>query len=181
MSSKCALCERPFVTGDRKSKYNDLEYHQNCFRCSTCHQPIQQSFVNLGNNEYRCSNCQKQLQIAVKCIQCSKSIDDTSYIEYKGEPVHAECFICHSCSQPLGNVVYVEHNSHPYCIECHMNRFAHSCAVCRRSFPPGISTRKCKDKYFHIECFRCFICGKIILTRSYSINEDQQHLCQTCS
>lgn len=181
MSSKCANCDRPFVKGDKKSKYNNLEYHQDCFRCSTCYQPITKSFYNLDNNEYRCSDCQKKLETIIKCNRCSKRITDGSYIEYKGEPIHANCFTCHSCSQPLGNMLYVEHNNQPYCVPCHMNQFAQACAVCGRPFPPGTSTRKCENQYYHIECFRCFKCGNVILTRNYLINEDQQRLCEKCS
>ncbi|CAF0777688.1 unnamed protein product [Rotaria sp. Silwood1] len=181
MSSRCAHCEKRFITGDRKSKYNNLEYHQDCFQCSTCHQPIKQSFYNLGNNKYRCSECQKKSQVTVNCIQCSQPINDSSYIEYKGQPAHADCFVCYSCSQPFDNMVYVEHNNQPYCVSCHMDQFAQTCAVCKRPFPPGISTRKYEDQYFHIECFRCFKCGKIILSKSYTINNDQQRLCDMCS
>lgn len=181
MSSKCFYCERAFVNGDRKSKYNNLEYHQECFRCSTCRQPIKQSFYNLGNNEYRCSDCQKQLEVVIKCVRCSQEIEDGSYIEYKGEPVHANCFTCYSCEQLLGKMLYVEHDDQPYCVPCHMEQFAQACAVCQRSFPPGTSTRKFGDQYFHIECFRCFHCGKIILTKNYVINGDQQRVCDMCS
>ncbi len=181
MSSRCVRCDKAFVNGDKKSKYKDLEYHQDCFRCSTCDQPIKDSFFNLGNNEYRCSDCQKNFEKIIHCIRCSKIIDDGSYIEYKGEPVHADCFRCHSCSQPLGNMLYVEHDNQPYCVPCHMDKFAQSCAVCGRPFPPGTSTRKCENQYFHIECFRCFKCGKVILTRNYLINADQQRLCDMCS
>lgn len=181
MSSKCALCERRFVNGDTKSKYNGLEYHQDCFRCSTCHEPITKSFYNLGNNEYRCSGCQKSLDVIIKCSRCLKSIDDGSYIEYKDEPIHADCFKCESCFEPLGNKLYIDHNNQPYCVPCHMEQFAQSCAICGRAFPPGISTRKCDNQYFHIECFRCFRCGKIILTRNYTVNEEKQRLCEQCS
>ncbi|CAF1433490.1 unnamed protein product [Adineta steineri] len=181
MSSKCAFCEQPFVNGDRKSKYNNLEYHQDCFRCSTCRQPIKQAFYNLDNDEYRCSDCQKKLETIIKCIRCSQPINDGSYIEYKNDPVHANCFTCFRCSQPLGNMLYVEHDNQPYCVPCHMDQFAQSCAVCGRPFPPGTSTRKCENQYFHIECFRCFQCGKVLLTKNYLINSDQQRLCDMCS
>jgi hypothetical protein len=181
MSSKCFQCEQPFVNGDKKSKCNNLEYHQDCFRCATCRRAITQSFYNLGNNEYRCSDCQNRSKLIIKCIQCSQPIDDGSYIEYKGESVHPDCFTCHSCSQPLGSMLYVEHDNQPYCVPCHMDQFAQSCAVCGRPFPPGISTRRCENQYFHIECFRCFKCGKVILTKNYLINEDRQRLCGICS
>lgn len=181
MTSRCAQCDKAFVNGDRKSTYRDLEYHHDCFRCSTCRQPITNSFYNLGINEYRCSDCQKKFEQMIQCIRCSKPIEDGSYIEYKGAPVQAECFTCYSCSQSLGNVLYVEHNNQPYCVPCHMEQFAQSCAVCKRPFPPGISTRKCDNQYFHIECFRCFHCGKVILTRNYRVNRDQQRLCNLCS
>jgi DNA-directed RNA polymerase subunit RPC12/RpoP len=134
----------------------------------------------LGNNEYRCSDCQKKLEDIIECSRCSKPIDDESYIEYKGESVHAECFTCYSCSEPLGNMLYVEHDNQPYCVPCHMDQFAQSCAICGRSFPPGTSTRKYGQQYFHIECFRCFQCGKIILTKNYIIDEDHNRLCDTC-
>lgn len=180
MSSKCAQCQKSFVNGDRKSKYKDFEYHQDCFRCTTCNQPIQQTFYNLGNDQYRCSNCQKKFEIVIQCVQCSKTIHDESYIEYKGKPIHAECFRCASCSQPLGKLHYVEHGNQPYCVPCHMEQYAQSCGVCGRSFPPGVSTRKCGDQLFHVECFRCFRCGKIILTKNYLVNRDQQRICRNC-
>ncbi|CAF1104076.1 unnamed protein product [Rotaria magnacalcarata] len=181
MSSRCAFCDKRFANGDRKSKYNDLEYHQRCFQCSTCHEPIAQSFYDLGNNEYRCSNCQTKSNDTVICIRCSQPITDESYIEYKDEPIHADCFTCYSCSEPLGSMLYVEHENQPYCISCHMRQFAQSCAVCGRAFPPGISTRRYENQYFHIECFRCFNCGKFILSKNYTVNSEQQRLCDQCN
>lgn len=180
MSSKCASCERRFVKGDRKTKYNGLEYHQDCFICSSCHQPIKKSFYNMGNNEFRCSDCQNQLQSMVICRQCSKPIEDESYIEHKNQPMHSECFLCCLCSQPLENMLFVEHDNQPYCVKCHMDKFAQTCAICERAFPPGTSMRKHDNQYFHIECFRCFHCGNVILTKNYVVNSEQQRLCNMC-
>lgn len=181
MSSQCFFCERPFVKGDHKSKYNHREYHQECFRCSTCQKPIRQAFYHLGNDEYRCADCQRRSEVNIKCARCSQSIEDGSYIEYQGKPIHANCFKCHSCARALGNALYVEHEDEPYCVPCHMDQFAQMCAVCGRSFPPGTSTRKSGEQYFHIECFRCFQCGKIILTQNYAISPDGQRLCARCA
>lgn len=180
MSSKCVQCDKSFIKGDKKSKYKDLEYHQDCFRCSTCDQPILQAFYNLGSNQFRCADCQKKSEVVIKCMRCSSPIDDGSFIEYKSQPIHATCFTCHSCSQPLGSTLYVEHEGEPYCVNCHMEQYAQSCAVCARPFPPGTSTRKYDKQYFHIGCFRCFKCGTVILTKNYLINRDQQRICQMC-
>jgi hypothetical protein len=180
MSSKCFQCEKPFVNGDKKSKYENYEYHEDCFRCKNCLQPIKQSFYNLGNGTFRCMACQKRLEIPIQCVRCRQTIDDGSYIEYKGEPVHASCFTCHSCKNPLGNMLYVENDDQPYCVPCHMDQFAQSCAVCGRQFAPGTSTRRFENRFFHIECFRCFKCGKIILNKNYVINQEQQRICARC-
>lgn len=181
MSRQCAYCEKRFVAGEKKSKYKDLEFHQECFRCSKCDQPIKQTFYNLGNNQFRCSDCQKKHQAVIQCAQCSKPIEDGSYIEYKKKPLHTECFQCRSCSELLSKALYVEHNDEPYCVPCHMEHFAQSCAVCGRPFAPGTSTRRCENQHFHIECFRCFHCGKVILSKNYHINLDQQRICDSCA
>ena len=180
-SLSCDHCGKAFVKGDKKSKYKNLEFHQECFRCSTCNQPIKQSFYNLGNNEYRCSDCQKKLEVKIECALCSQIIEDGSYIQYKNQPVHAQCFQCKMCFEPLGNMLYVEHDDQPYCVSCHMEHFAQSCAICARPFAPGTSTRKCENQYYHIECFRCFHCGKVILTKNYLVNRDQQRICNSCA
>jgi hypothetical protein len=181
MTNKCAQCNKLFVNGDQKSKYKDLEYHQACFKCSTCEKPIQFAFFNLGDGTYRCSDCQQELEVIITCAQCSKPIDDGSYIQYKDRSMHPDCFQCETCSQSLANMLYVEHDNKPHCVTCHMENYAQSCAICNRPFAPGTSTRKCQDSYFHIECFRCFNCGKVILTKNYLINRNQQRLCEICA
>lgn len=181
MTSKCGHCEQPFKNGDKKSKYKDVEYHHECFRCSACDQPIRQAFYNLGTGHYRCVDCQKKLEKVVDCDSCSKPIYDDSYIEYKGQSLHPACFRCHSCGETLGETSYMEHDNQPYCIPCHMNEFAQMCAVCGRSLDPGLSTRKYEDQYFHPECFRCFRCGRVILTKNFSVNQEKQRLCNLCA
>ena len=181
MTSQCGRCEKAFKNGDKKSKYKDIEYHQDCFRCSSCDLPIRQAFYNLGNDLYRCTDCQQKLDKAVDCSRCSKAIYDEAYIEYRNQSLHAACFRCHLCDQKLGEMLYVEHENQPYCFPCHMKEFAQICAVCGRPFPPGTSTRKYEDQYYHIECFRCFRCGQVILSKNYLVNDEQQRLCHLCA
>ncbi|CAF0721545.1 unnamed protein product [Didymodactylos carnosus] len=175
--SRCANCSKLFVNGDTKSRYNNIEYHQHCFVCNTCNQPIKHSFYTLSDNEYRCSDCQQRLIPTITCSVCNELIDG-SYVQYKDKNLHGSCFCCEGCQQSLANISYVENNEKPYCVDCHMEQFAKLCAICQRPFAPGAQSRKFQNKSYHIECFYC---GKIIFGQNYETDEEQQRICQTCA
>ncbi|CAF0817316.1 unnamed protein product [Didymodactylos carnosus] len=177
--NRCAKCSKSFVNGDTKSKYNNLEYHQRCFVCNTCDQIIKHSFYALSDNEYRCNDCQQRLAEIITCSACNEQIDG-SYVQYRNKTLHATCFCCEACQEQLSNVLYVENNEKPYCVSCHIERFAKLCAICQRPFASGTQSRIFNDRSYHIGCFRCFRCGKIIFGHDYKINSEQQRICQAC-
>ena len=45
-SSKCIACEKTVMPGSRKLEYNGQTWHEHCFICSSCQQPIgSRSFI----------------------------------------------------------------------------------------------------------------------------------------
>ena len=59
------------MTGTRKMEYKDSSWHETCFICHRCQQPIgTKSFIPKDNQNF-CVPCYEK-QYAMQCVQCKK-------------------------------------------------------------------------------------------------------------
>ncbi|MEE6484010.1 hypothetical protein FKM82_013723 [Ascaphus truei] len=70
-SSKCVSCDKTVMPGSRKLEYNGQTWHEHCFICNSCKQPIGSlSFVPEDQAHY-CIPCYES-KLAPRCTRCKK-------------------------------------------------------------------------------------------------------------
>lgn len=61
------------ITGTRKMEYKGNSWHETCFICHRCQQPIgTKSFIPKDNQNF-CVPCYEK-QFAMQCVQCKKVV-----------------------------------------------------------------------------------------------------------
>lgn len=127
-SSKCNECKKTIMPGTRKMEYKGNSWHETCFVCSRCQQPIgTKSFIPKENQNF-CVPCYEK-QFAMHCIQCKKAIT-TGGVTYRDQPWHKECFLCTGCKKPLSGQRFTSRDEFAYCLNCFCDLYAKKCAAC---------------------------------------------------
>ena len=99
-------------------EYKGQQFHEGCFVCFTCSNPIgTKSFIPKENRIY-CVPCYED-QFATKCTRCVKviififqilnnfhiiyfiKVISQGGVTYKNQPFHRECFTCTNCHNSL--------------------------------------------------------------------------------
>uniref|UniRef100_A0A8D0ULR3 Four and a half LIM domains 2 n=1 Tax=Sus scrofa TaxID=9823 RepID=A0A8D0ULR3_PIG len=94
-SSRCQECRKAIMPGTRKMEYKGSSWHETCFTCHRCQQPIgTKSFIPKDGQNF-CVPCYEK-QHALQCIQCKKPITSGG-VTYREQPWHRECFVCTAC------------------------------------------------------------------------------------
>uniref|UniRef100_A0A8C3MD10 Four and a half LIM domains protein 3 n=1 Tax=Geospiza parvula TaxID=87175 RepID=A0A8C3MD10_GEOPR len=129
-SSKCIACEKTVMPGSRKLEYNGQTWHEHCFICSSCQQPIgSRSFIP-DKKDYYCVPCYES-KFAPRCTRCKKTLTKGG-VTYRDEPWHKECFVCTGCKTPLAGQQFTSQDDNPYCIKCFGNLYAKKCSACTK-------------------------------------------------
>lgn len=104
-------------------------WHDGCFRCGACQQPIgNQPFAAHKNRPYH-ANCLAKAKGLV-CAACGQILNDR-YLTVKGAHYHPQCFTCRACGQGIGQQGYLEKDGAPYHSHCYHEQFSKRCDVCR--------------------------------------------------
>uniref|UniRef100_A0A8C6U8T3 Four and a half LIM domains 2 n=1 Tax=Neogobius melanostomus TaxID=47308 RepID=A0A8C6U8T3_9GOBI len=70
-SAKCHACLKTIMPGSKKMEHKGNSWHENCFSCNRCQQPIgTRSFVQKEGHNY-CLPCYEK-QYALQCAYCKK-------------------------------------------------------------------------------------------------------------
>ncbi|XP_029502338.1 four and a half LIM domains protein 2-like isoform X4 [Oncorhynchus nerka] len=70
-SSKCHECKKTIMPGSRKMEHKGNSWHETCFTCQRCQQPIgTKSFIPKENQNF-CVPCYEK-QFAMQCVHCKK-------------------------------------------------------------------------------------------------------------
>ncbi|CAL8249058.1 unnamed protein product [Lota lota] len=98
-SSKCVACDKTVMPGSRKLEYGGSTWHEGCFLCSSCEQPIGSKSFIPDKEEHYCVPCYED-KFAPRCTRCKKTLAKGG-VTYRDEPWHKECFVCTSCKTQL--------------------------------------------------------------------------------
>ncbi|KAJ7304482.1 hypothetical protein JRQ81_012047 [Phrynocephalus forsythii] len=72
-SSQCVACQQVVMPGSRKLEYSGQTWHEHCFLCSSCQEPIgSRSFIP-DQNDYYCVPCYES-KFAPRCTCCKKAL-----------------------------------------------------------------------------------------------------------
>ncbi|XP_044781661.1 four and a half LIM domains protein 2 isoform X1 [Bubalus bubalis] len=127
-SSRCQECKKSIMPGTRKMEYKGSSWHETCFICHRCQQPIgTKSFIPKDSENF-CVPCYER-QYALQCVQCKKPIT-TGGVTYREQPWHRECFVCTACKKPLSGQRFTSRDEFAYCLGCFCDLYAKKCAGC---------------------------------------------------
>lgn len=91
-SSKCQECKKTIMPGTRKMEYKGSSWHETCFTCQRCQQPIgTKSFIPKENQNF-CVPCYEK-QYALQCVQCKKVLGVPGgfvLLSFRPRPSHHE-------------------------------------------------------------------------------------------
>uniref|UniRef100_A0A8C5DI16 Four and a half LIM domains protein 2-like n=1 Tax=Gouania willdenowi TaxID=441366 RepID=A0A8C5DI16_GOUWI len=178
-SSKCHQCKKTIMPGSRKMEHKGNSWHETCFTCHRCQQPIgTKSFIPKDNNNF-CVPCYEK-QFAMQCVHCKKPIT-TGGVTYRDQPWHKDCFLCTSCKQQLSGQRFTSRDDFAYCLNCFCNLYAKKCASCTTPIS-GLGGSKYisfEERQWHNDCFNCKKCSVSLVGRGF-LTERDDILCPEC-
>ncbi|XP_064509399.1 actin-binding LIM protein 2 isoform X13 [Pseudopipra pipra] len=160
-------------------------FHIKCFVCKACGCDLAQGGFFVRQGDYICTLDYQRLY-GTRCFSCDQFIEG-EVVSALGKTYHPDCFVCAVCRLPFPAGDRVTFNGK----EC----------ICQKcSLPPSSSTgsfpvqnlRNCGgcgseikngqslvalDKHWHLGCFKCNTCGKL-LNAEY-ISKDGVPYCET--
>lgn len=177
---RCDACGNVFKGGMKKYEFQGKNYHEECFLCKSCMQPIGVKTFIPKDNQPICVPCYEE-KFAQKCVHCTKVINKGGLI-YKETSWHKECFTCTNCNKQLAGEKFTSQEDKPYCAECFAQLFAKKCCRCTKPVT-GLGTTKFisfDDRHWHNECFQCYKCTTPLVGRGFLVNGLDIH-CPNCA
>ncbi|XP_057352863.1 four and a half LIM domains protein 2 isoform X3 [Manis pentadactyla] len=171
---------KTIMPGTRKMEYKGSSWHETCFVCHRCQQPIgTKSFIPKDNQNF-CVPCYEK-QYALQCVQCKKPIT-AGGVTYREQPWHRECFVCTACKQPLSGQRFTSREELAYCLNCFCNLYAKRCAGCTHPISGlgGTKYISFEERQWHKHCFNCTKCSLSLVGRGF-LTERGDILCPDCS
>ncbi|KAF8567611.1 hypothetical protein P879_06646 [Paragonimus westermani] len=134
-SPRCDGCKKIFKAGSRKYEYKGSTWHEECFTCIECKQPLgTKSFVPKDDGVV-CVPCYEE-KYSQRCFKCTKPIQKGG-VTYKGQPWHKTCFLCVNCNTELSGQKFTSKDDQPYCADCYTQLFAKRCHKCTKPISGG--------------------------------------------
>ncbi|KAL3309112.1 Four and a half LIM domains protein 2 [Cichlidogyrus casuarinus] len=85
-ATRCDGCQKVFKAGMRKYEYKEQQWHEECFICSECKNPIGAKSFIPRENQVVCVPCYEE-KYAQKCTKCGKV----------SSPLHRSCMLNELC------------------------------------------------------------------------------------
>uniref|UniRef100_A0A8C4TB34 Four and a half LIM domains 5 n=1 Tax=Erpetoichthys calabaricus TaxID=27687 RepID=A0A8C4TB34_ERPCA len=179
-SSRCFTCKKSIMlVSARKMEYKGNSWHETCFLCHRCRQPIGTKSFIPKDNGYFCVPCFEK-QFAHHC-DCCKKVITTGGITYHDKPWHRECFLCTGCKKQLAGQRFTSRDDFPYCLDCFSNLYAKKCAGCAKAITSlaGAKYISFEERQWHSECFNCIKCAVSLVGRGFLTLRDDV-VCTDC-
>ncbi|XP_047019989.1 leupaxin isoform X2 [Helicoverpa zea] len=179
-ASRCDGCGEVFRAGTKKMEYKTRQWHEKCFCCVVCKNPIgTRSFIPREQEIY-CAGCYED-KFATRCVKCNKIITQGG-VTYKNEPWHRECFTCTNCNTSLAGQRFTSRDEKPYCADCFGELFAKRCTSCTKPITGIGGTRfiSFEDRHWHNDCFICAQCKTSLVGKGF-ITDGPDIICPECA
>uniref|UniRef100_A0A3B1ITL3 Four and a half LIM domains 3b n=1 Tax=Astyanax mexicanus TaxID=7994 RepID=A0A3B1ITL3_ASTMX len=142
-----------------KLEYGGCTWHEECFVCRECEQPLgSQAFIP-DKDEYYCVPCYEG-RFSPRCTHCKQALVQGG-VTYRDEPWHRECFLCTGCKTQLAGQPFTSQGESPYCVKCFSSLYAQKCSACNKPIT-GFGDGKYvsfEDRQWHQSCFKCAGCS----------------------
>lgn len=178
-AARCDGCTNIFRAGMKKFEFRGKQWHEGCFCCSVCKQPIGNKRFIPRDQEFVCVPCYEE-QFAQRCEKCAGVINRGG-ITYKTRPFHRDCFTCTNCNRILAGEKFTSREEQPYCADCFGELFAKKCCRCVKPITGlgGTKFISFDDRHWHSDCFGCYKCAMSLVGRGFLTNGDDI-LCPEC-
>ncbi|XP_070174582.1 insulin gene enhancer protein ISL-1-like isoform X2 [Littorina saxatilis] len=115
------------------------------------------------------------------CVGCGSQIHD-QYIMRVAPDLewHAGCLKCADCAQYLDEscTCYVR-DGKTYCKRDYLRLFGTKCSQCLLGFGKTDFVMRAKNKMFHVDCFRCVVCNRALVTGDeFALRDDGLLYCK---
>ncbi|XP_034941039.1 uncharacterized protein Lmpt isoform X2 [Chelonus insularis] len=179
-ASRCDGCGEIFRAGTKKMEYKTRQWHEKCFCCVVCKNPIGTKSFIPREQEIYCASCYED-KFATRCVKCNKIITSGG-VTYKQEPWHRDCFTCSHCNNSLAGQRFTSRDDKPYCAECFGELFAKRCTACSKPITGIGGTRfiSFEDRHWHNDCFICAGCNTSLVGRGF-ITDGDDIICPECA
>ncbi|XP_026299165.1 testin isoform X6 [Apis mellifera] len=179
-ASRCDGCGEIFRAGTKKMEYKTRQWHEKCFCCVVCKNPIGTKSFIPREQEIYCAACYED-KFATRCVKCNKIITSGG-VTYKNEPWHRDCFTCSNCNNSLAGQRFTSRDDKPYCADCFGELFAKRCTACSKPITGIGGTRfiSFEDRHWHNDCFICAGCKTSLVGRGF-ITDGEDIICPDCA
>ncbi|KAJ6668462.1 hypothetical protein lerEdw1_011944 [Lerista edwardsae] len=143
-------------------------FHIKCFVCKACGCDLAQGGFFVRQGDYICTVDYQRLY-GTRCFSCDQFIEG-EVVSALGKTYHPNCFVCVSCREPFPPGDRVTFNGKDcVCQKCSVpptgsnSNFpvGRKCGDCGSEIKNGQSL-VALDKHWHLTCFKCRICGKLL-------------------
>ncbi|XP_039191817.1 actin-binding LIM protein 2 isoform X5 [Crotalus tigris] len=155
-------------------------FHIKCFVCKACGCDLAQGGFFVRQGDHICTSDYQRLY-GTRCFSCNEFIEG-EVVSALGKTYHPRCFVCVLCRQPFPPGDRVTFNGKEcICQKCSLPPAGASfpslrnCGNCGSEIKNGQSL-VALDKHWHLACFKCKACGKL-LTGEY-ISKDGVPYCE---
>ncbi|XP_025889870.1 actin-binding LIM protein 2 isoform X9 [Nothoprocta perdicaria] len=160
-------------------------FHIKCFVCKACGCDLAQGGFFVRQGDYICTLDYQRLY-GTRCFSCDEFIEG-EVVSALGKTYHPDCFVCAVCRLPFPAGDRVTFNGKEcICQKCSLSPPSSSgtfpvqnlrnCGGCGSEIKNGQSL-VALDKHWHLGCFKCNTCGKL-LNAEY-ISKDGIPYCET--
>ncbi|XP_044274141.1 actin-binding LIM protein 2 isoform X3 [Varanus komodoensis] len=143
-------------------------FHIKCFVCKACGCDLAQGGFFVRQGDYICTLDYQRLY-GTRCFSCDQFIEG-EVVTALGKTYHPHCFVCVVCRQPFPPGDRVTFNGKDcVCQKCSLPSTGsngnfpvlRTCGDCGSEIKNGQSL-VALDKHWHVTCFKCKICGKLL-------------------
>lgn len=160
----------------------DAHWHPKCFKCARCSQLLVDLIYFHYNNEIYCARDLAELMDIPRCSGCDELILVPEYTLADGKNYHVKHFCCFHCDLQLAGQQYVTDDSsaNPVCLPCYDTHYANVCSSCGTSIAPTEQGVSLKDVHFHMSCFNCGFCQKVLIGGRFCLRNQIPYCSAAC-
>ncbi|KAJ3089814.1 hypothetical protein HK102_005448 [Quaeritorhiza haematococci] len=107
-------------------KASGKQFHQKCFVCAKCKQPLQSRYFEKAGSFY-CRPCHESFFLPT-CAACNGKIlpneeaGTITSVVFQDKKYHEACFACKDCKEPFRDLKAMTLNGDLFCTVCHHKR-----------------------------------------------------------
>ena len=153
-------------------------WHDNCFICELCKDPISSKRFMRHKDLTVCVRCYEDTFVQ-KCIVCNQPLTQGG-ISHNGDAYHRDCFACSKCKVSIASQAFSIKDDEKFCTACYSTLFAKTCKACGDFILSG-EYYMLDDDTWHKECFKCVKCGESLANASFvQEGDDVLLICENC-